>query len=123
MNHAGAVLFMENSLRLVSSSISQLITKAVGTKEEPGSGIVTWSMRQAVTSLTHPRMFHYFHTSDESFLFLQMVEATRLLIYNTPEVHSHIMLPWIQCALTQDCILPIGKLEYTFSPPLLLPLF
>lgn len=108
LNHAGAVLFMENDLRLVSSSITPLITKALGTKEEPGSGIVTWSMRQAVTSLTHPRMFHYFRTSDESFLFLQMVEATRLLIYNTPEVHSDIMLPWVQCALTQDCILPIG---------------
>lgn len=101
---------MENDLRLVSSSIGQLITRAVGTKEEPGSGIVTWSMHVAVTSLTHPSMFHYFHTLAESFYFLQMVEATRLLIYNTPEVHSDIMLPWIQCALTQDCILPIGKL-------------
>lgn len=43
------------------------------------------------------------------FKFLPMVEASRLLIYNTPDVHTDIMLPWIQCSLTHDCILPIGK--------------
>lgn len=43
------------------------------------------------------------------FKFLPMVEASRLLIYNTPAVHTDIMLPWIQCSLTHDCILPIGK--------------
>lgn len=31
-----------------------------------------------------------------------------LFLVNTREVHQEIMLPWVQCALTQDCIFPIG---------------
>lgn len=109
LNRAGAVLFMENNLRLTTSNLNPIISKALGTGEQKGSGIVGWRTKHAVTSLTHPRMFNYFHTSDESFLFLPMVEATKLLIYNTESIHSDVMLPWIQCALIHDCLLPIGK--------------
>lgn len=31
-----------------------------------------------------------------------------LLIVNTETIHKNVMLPWVQCALTQDCIIPIG---------------
>ncbi|KAG8281216.1 hypothetical protein J6590_063416 [Homalodisca vitripennis] len=108
LNHAGAVLFMENNLRLTTGNIQPLVDKAKGSADQAGSGIICWATRQAVTLLTHPAMFHYFHTTDEGFKFLPMVEASRLLIFNTPEVHTDIMLPWIQCSLTHDCILPIG---------------
>lgn len=37
-----------------------------------------------------------------------MVSADALLIVNTASVHREIMLPWVQCSLTQDCIIPIG---------------
>uniref|UniRef100_A0A1B6C7U8 Uncharacterized protein n=1 Tax=Clastoptera arizonana TaxID=38151 RepID=A0A1B6C7U8_9HEMI len=109
LNHAGAVFFIENNLRLSTSNIAPLINKAVGNGKKHGSGIITWRTQHAVTSLTHPRMFNYFRTSDESFLFLPMVESTKLLIYNTEAIHSDVMLPWIQCCLIHDCILPIGK--------------
>lgn len=53
-------------------------------------------------------MFEYFRTDADNFLFLQMVSADVLLIINTESVHREIMLPWVQCSLTQDCIIPIG---------------
>lgn len=53
-------------------------------------------------------MFEYFHTDADNFLFLQMVSAGALMLVNTESVHKEIMLPWVQCSLTQDCIIPIG---------------
>ena len=41
-------------------------------------------------------------------MFLPMVEMNRLLLWNTLEVHQQIMLPWVQCVLTPECIHPIG---------------
>lgn len=104
MNKAGAALFLESDHRLVTGHLEPLIHQAVG-----GEGVVSWATHYATSSLTHPKMFDYFHTSAESFLFLPMVEATVLLFYNLPGVHSGLMLPWVQCALTQDCVLPVGK--------------
>lgn len=74
------------------------------------SGILAWPMplKNAVSSLTHKKMFEYFHTDADNFLFVQMVSGDVLLLINTESVHKDIMLPWIQCALTQDCIMPIG---------------
>ncbi|CAG9783447.1 unnamed protein product [Diatraea saccharalis] len=70
-------------------------------------GVVAWPRRAAVTSLTHPRMFHYLHADIDDFLFVQMVDASRLVVANVPAV-ADVMRPWIQCALTLDCIMPIG---------------
>lgn len=74
------------------------------------SGIIAWPMlsKNAVSSLTHKKMFDYFHTDTDNFLFLPMVSVDSLLIVNTASVHNDIMLPWVQCALTHDCIIPIG---------------
>ncbi|XP_063228177.1 uncharacterized protein LOC134534080 [Bacillus rossius redtenbacheri] len=102
LNKAGAVLFLESDQRLVSGRVDSLVGRARET------GVASWATRHATSSLTHPKMFDYFRTSAESFLFLPMVEAGRLLLFNTPAVHSGVMLPWVQCALTHDCILPIG---------------
>lgn len=79
-------------------------------KARQNEGILAWPMKSKhpVSSLTHKKMFEYFHTDAENFLFLKMVTADVLLILNTKTVHQDIMLPWNQCALTQDCIIPIG---------------
>lgn len=74
------------------------------------NGFLAWpfDLMNPVSSLTHKKMFEYFHTDAENFLFLQMVKGEALFIVNTETVHTNIMLPWVQCALTQDCIDPIG---------------
>lgn len=128
-------------------------------------GVMAWStaLKNPVSSLTHKKMFEYFHTDAENFYFQRMVLADVLMAVNLESVHkgelsknifldfvgkvglvsgnsryhvssilthsrtcnsflvtqffrqilfshfvSEIMLPWIQCALTQDCIIPIG---------------
>nr|CAD7577645.1 unnamed protein product [Timema californicum] len=103
LNKAGVVLFLECDHRLVSGQLEPLVKQA--TKE---GGVVSWATYHPTSSLTHPKMFDYFQTTAESFLFLPMVEASALLLVNVEGVHTKIMLPWVQCALTQDCILPIG---------------
>lgn len=74
------------------------------------SGVLAWKLptKNAVSSLTHKKMFEYFHTEADNFLFLPMVSSSILLLINIESVHKEIMLPWIQCSLTQDCIIPIG---------------
>lgn len=99
---------MENNKRfsrhVKAETIIDLYKKVVS-----DSGILAWPLsKNAVTSLTHKKMFDYFRTDADSFLFVQMVSSDFLIIVNTESIHKEIMLPWVQCALTQDCIIPIG---------------
>lgn len=88
-------------MRLNSSDISKYLC--------PKSGILTWPTRHAISSLTHPKMYEYFHASAESFFFLPLIRASYLVISNFKNIRESVMLPWVQCALTRDCISPIGK--------------
>ncbi|EFA09775.1 uncharacterized protein LOC100322888 [Tribolium castaneum] len=109
LQRTGAVLFLECGYRF-SRHLTHDVIMDLFEKRAKSQGIVTWpmSLKNPVSSLTHKKMFQYFHTDAENFLFLQMVNADVLLIVNTESVHNEIMLPWVKCALTQDCIVPIG---------------
>lgn len=91
---------MDSNVRLNSSDISKYLC--------PKSGILTWPTRHAISSLTHPKMYEYFHASAESFFFLPLIRASYLVISNFKNIRESVMLPWVQCALTRDCISPIG---------------
>ncbi|XP_017781780.1 PREDICTED: uncharacterized protein LOC108566428 [Nicrophorus vespilloides] len=109
LNNVGAVFFMESSKRFQKHVTSE---KLLSMYEEvvKNDEIVAWPMvsKNAVSSLTHKKMFDYFHTDTDNFLFLPMVSADTLLVVNSAAVHTEIMLPWVQCAFTHDCIVPIG---------------
>lgn len=105
LSRVGGVIFCESWLRWTGGAAA-LGSAWAGAAAAPG-GALAWPRRAAVTSLTHPRMFHYLHASLDDFLFVQMVEATRLMVADTPRT-PELMRPWIQCALTLDCIMPIG---------------
>ena len=92
---------MDSNIRLNSSDITKYLV--------PKSGILTWPTRHAISSLTHPKMYEYFHASAESFFFLPLIRTSHLVIRNTNEIRENVMLPWVQCALTRDCICPIGS--------------
>lgn len=101
LNTLGNILYMDSNVRLNSSDIAKYLL--------PKSGILTWPTRHAISSLTHPKMYEYFHVSAESFFFLPLIRASHLVIRNVKEIREKVMLPWVQCALTRDCICPIGK--------------
>src|SRR6202043_1746794 len=71
-------------------------------------GVISWDIDEPTSSWTHPRMFDYFKTSVENYYFQRMILPDHLVIYNTERIHSELMLPWIKCALTIDCIAPLG---------------
>lgn len=92
---------MDSNVRLNNSDVSKYLL--------PVSGILAWPTKHAISSLTHPKMYEYFHVLKESFFFLPLVQTSHIVIRNTKEIRENIMLPWVQCALTRDCISPIGS--------------
>lgn len=106
LSRVGGVIYCESSQRWTGSagSLAALWERAAG---EGSLGVLAWPRRAAVTSLTHPRMFHYLHADTDDFLFVQMLDVSRLLVAPRPAL-ADIMRQWIQCALTLDCIMPIG---------------
>ncbi|XP_050314901.1 uncharacterized protein LOC126749241 [Anthonomus grandis grandis] len=109
LSRTGAILFMECSYRILPNVTHKMIMDLFENRALP-QGFLTFPLKtkNPVTSLTHKKMFEYFRTDAENFQFLQMVSADVLFIINIKEIHQEIMLPWVQCALTQDCIFPIG---------------
>ena len=112
---------IENKMKIEEAEITK----------EGGYGITAWKMEEnrPTTSQTHPNMFgrlHVWplkdanekndvemisHNSDsiiESYRFQHMVDMRALLLYNTQNVRDELMIPWVKCALTSDCIEPIG---------------
>lgn len=106
LTRSKTILFIENNIRIHGSSkdINMMRLKA-----ENGSGILGWATRQAVSSRTHPKMFEYFDTEIDLFLFLPMVSMDVVFFVDTVTVTEKILLPWVKCTLTQECIHPIGK--------------
>ncbi|XP_012552674.1 uncharacterized protein LOC114245716 isoform X2 [Bombyx mandarina] len=105
LSRVGGVIFSEPSLRWAGSAgaLGGVWERARASRV----GVVAWPRRAAVTSLTHPRMFHYFHADVDDFLFVQMLDVSKLVVAETPALPD-VMRPWIQCALTVECIMPIG---------------
>lgn len=104
LSRVGGVVFSDTSQRWTGTA-SEL--DALWKRAAAGGGVLAWPRRTAVTSLTHPRMFHFFNANTEDFLFVQMLDVSKLIVANKPAV-AEVMRPWIQCALTSTCIMPIG---------------
>lgn len=104
---ARSILFTENSVRLrgTGKDVADMRTKT----ENSTSGVMGWTTQQAVTSRTHPKMFDYFDTEADNFLFLPMVSLDFVFFAGTPTVNEKIMLPWVRCMLTPECLHPIGE--------------
>lgn len=105
LSRSRTILFTENSVRLRASS--KEVTD-IRVKTENCSGVMGWTTQQAVTSRTHPKMFDYFDTDSDNFQFLPMVSLDFVFFVSTPKVNDKIMLPWVRCMLTPECLHPIG---------------
>ncbi|EDW08147.1 uncharacterized protein LOC6578297 [Drosophila mojavensis] len=99
-----SILFLENCMRIRGSyrDLQQLQNRALV------AGVLGWNTPTAVSSRTHPKMFDYFESDAENFIFLRMVDLDVVFFADTLFVTEKIMLPWLKCALTMECIDPIG---------------
>lgn len=107
LNHSKSILFVENNVRIRSLTSD---FRAELFRHVNDSGVLGWTTRLAVSSQTHPKMFDYFQTDAENFMFLPMVSMDVVLFIDSDLVNEKILLPWIKCILTPECIHPIGKL-------------
>ncbi|XP_064541778.1 uncharacterized protein LOC135430885 isoform X2 [Drosophila montana] len=102
---AKSVLFTENYMRIRGGNyreLQDLQSRALV------AGVLGWNTPTAVSSRTHPKMFDYFESDAEDFIFLRMVDLDAVFFADTLFVTDKIMLPWLKCALTMECIDPIG---------------
>lgn len=106
LNHSKCILFIENNVRIRNLSNDFRIELI---NHVNGSGVLGWTTRLAVSSQTHPKMFDYFQTDADNFIFLPMVSMDAVLFVDSNLVIEKILLPWIKCTLTPECIHPIGK--------------
>lgn len=106
LRHCRSILFIENNMRVRATPAE--IRDALRHANE--SGVLGWTTRQAVSSRTHPKMFDYFQTNRDSFIFLPMVSLDAVFFIESKAVVDKILLPWIKCTLTLECIHPIGNL-------------
>ncbi|KAG0725238.1 hypothetical protein GWK47_038990 [Chionoecetes opilio] len=116
---SGAVFWLDAGVRLAGSEEGGVAVEQVGKLAEGWSsqalksgGVLTWPLIDPAhlpsAALTHPNMFSFFHTKKHNYDFQQMGDAGTVLVYNSEGVHHRLMRPWISCALTHNCISPIG---------------
>lgn len=108
LNRTGAVLFVLPEYRFLPNAQTMLSSIIPVARR---SGVVGWPQNDTTSAVTHPRMFTYFHTSPDRYYFHRTVAGNHLLVYLTKDVYERVMIPWLQCSLTFDCISPIGALE------------
>ncbi|KAM8713032.1 hypothetical protein ACLKA7_013361 [Drosophila subpalustris] len=104
LRRAKSVLFTENYMRIRGGYRElQMLQRRVN-----DSGVLGWNTPTAVSSRTHPKMFDYFESDADDFIFLRMVDLDAIFFVDNKFVTEKIMLPWLKCALTLECIDPIG---------------
>ena len=100
------ILFLANHVRLRGSSKNFNVIRKI-TEEQ--SHVKSLEIKKLpITSNTHPRMFDYFDTDADSFLFVRQVTIDAVYFSDSKFLDEKILLPWIKCLLTPQCIQPIG---------------
>ncbi|XP_069119122.1 uncharacterized protein [Argopecten irradians] len=102
----GAVIWLEPPEHFTTSKLNKVLVQAQ--KE----GIAAWTIQEPASALIHPKMFKYFKTKQDNYYFLRAAKANQLIIYNTAKIRQDLMLPWVKCALTEECINPTGAQNF-----------
>ncbi|XP_052867850.1 uncharacterized protein LOC128273836 [Anopheles cruzii] len=103
------ILFTENNVRLRGGRNSARDIEEMRVRtENSSSGVLGCATKQPVTSRTHPKMFEYFEIAVDNFFFLPMTSLEFVFFRNSATVNEKVLLPWVRCALTLECLHPIG---------------
>lgn len=103
LNEFGALIWIEPPNVFISNNIDRYLNKSKET------GILTWPRSEPVTQMSHPLMFKYFGKKASDFHFIHMIDTTQFILYNNKNIHARLMLPWVKCALKEECIAPSGS--------------
>jgi hypothetical protein len=106
LNEYGAVIWIETPNVFTSNKLDVFLNHS------KQNGVLTWSLKQPVSQITHPSMFKYFASKAEDFYFVHTLDTSQLILYNNKLVHEQLMLPWVKCALKEECIAPPGAKYY-----------
>lgn len=98
----GAVIWADSVEYFKTGQIRETLERAKGT------GLAAWTIEHPTSAITHSKMFHFFGTRQDRYYFHRAVESSHLIVVNSPRVKEKIMLPWVKCALLEDCISPRG---------------
>lgn len=110
LSRSKTILFTENNIRLRGASKNfNDIRKKTESKDHSVIGWFT-ATKQPVSSQTHPKMFEYFDLKAENFYFVHLVSIDVVFLHHTKFLDEKVMLPWLKCILTPECIHPIGEL-------------
>lgn len=100
------ILFAANHVRLRGSS---KVFNDIRKKTEEQGHVESLEIKKLpITSSTHPRMFDYFDSDADSFLFVRQVTLDAVYFHRSKFLDEKILLPWIKCVFTPQCIQPIG---------------
>lgn len=98
----GTVLWMEPPEVLLTGQIFHLIKRAQDV------GLMAWTIKDPVSSLTYTKMLKHFKVRIEDYYFQESAKTSQLILFNTEKIHKELMLPWVKCALVEECISPTG---------------
>ena len=99
----GGLVWLDIDHRLTTDTAS---LRALTQRAGAGGGVLAWPEQRpanmATTALTHPKMFAYFDkTRYEEYAFQHMVGLSSLVILASDTLTTKLMLPWLQCVLTE----------------------
>lgn len=101
------ILFVTNNVRFKCSS---KVLNDIRKRTEYSSHVTSLEVKKLpITSKTHPRMFSYFNSDVDAFLFVRQVKLDAVFFHYSRFLDSKILLPWLKCVLTRQCIQPIGS--------------
>lgn len=101
------ILFLANSVRLRSGSSK--ILNDIRKRTEEQSHVTSLEIKKLpITSNTHPKMFDYFDSDADSFLFVRQVTLDAVFFHQSKFLDEKVLLPWLKCVLTPQCVIPIG---------------
>lgn len=115
LSHFKTILLTSNTVRFRGTSGNiKLLGELRKRMEEGGSHVMSLEIKKLpVTTSTHPRMFEYFDTDADAFLFVRQITLDAIFFHQSKFLDDSILLPWIKCIFTPQCIQPIGASSNT----------